>query len=77
MARIRVVRILEYTYDDSETMGATEQMAKDMTHWQLGANNVYSPHRYLTIRSATLPLDVLAKGDYAVPPEPQVKPTDG
>lgn len=58
MGKIRVLRLLEYTYDSVETMEA------DMAHWTIPANGARNPGSTakparLIICSATLPLEVL------------------
>jgi len=45
---IRVLRVLEYTYADGDTM------ARDMEHWAVGANRTYKPNSHLTIRSSMM-----------------------
>lgn len=56
MAKIRVLRLLEYTYD------SVEQMDKDMALWQVPANG---QHLHGRLKSATLPLTILKDDDNA------------
>lgn len=51
MSRIRVLRLLEYTYDTVETMEA------DRKRWHVQEGRLVNPR--ITIRSTTLPLEVL------------------
>lgn len=46
---IRVLRLLEYTYSDVETMVA------DMARWQVGANGSHQAGTKVKISSTTLP----------------------
>jgi hypothetical protein len=50
---IRVLRLIQYEYDD------VEQMEADMARWQLPANGSYQVGANRRHRSATLPLEVL------------------
>lgn len=51
MAKIRVLRLMEYIYD------SVELMETDRAHWQV--QGVYRPHTRLVIKSTVLPLEVL------------------
>jgi hypothetical protein len=53
MTKIRVLRVLEYTYEDTPAKGAAEAMSEDMVRWHVGANATVR-HGAVTIRSATL-----------------------
>lgn len=59
---LRVLRILEYIYEDAE------QMARDMSHWGIGANGVRNTG-YVTIRSATMPFEWMKEEVADVPPD--------
>lgn len=51
--RIRVVRLLEYSYDSVDTMVADQQ------RWAIPANGVGPhPNKHVQIRSAVLPVDL-------------------
>jgi hypothetical protein len=54
--KIRVLRVLEYVYDD------VEEMERDMSHWQLGATGTRT-NRGGIVRSTVLPLEVLDHED--------------
>jgi len=58
--KIRVVRILEYTYADAEVA------ANDMRRWQVGINSAYSPNTQMTVSSATLPFQVVNETTHEV-----------
>lgn len=51
--RIRVLRVLEYTYD------TVESMEHDMERWQIPANGSKTPGSRQVIKSATFPLEVI------------------
>jgi hypothetical protein len=53
MTKIRVLRVLEYTYEDTPAKGAAEAMSEDMVRWHVGANATVR-HGAVTIRGATL-----------------------
>lgn len=53
---IRVVRIIEYTYKD------TEAMEQDMSHWTV-QTGTYSFNSKCQMRSATLPLETIFTQD--------------
>lgn len=48
---IRVLRLLEYTYDSAESM------VNDQLHWQV--QGVYRPNSKMVIKSTVLPLEVI------------------
>lgn len=50
---IRVTRILTYVYRDERVF------LDDQAHWQAGISGVYRPNGRVTIRSATLPAEVV------------------
>jgi hypothetical protein len=50
MARIRVLRLIEYSYESAEIM------AHDMARWTLQYS---APDRRIQIKSATLPPDII------------------
>jgi hypothetical protein len=55
MAKIRVLRLLEYTYT------SVERMEQDMSHWQIPTNGTWDAHG-IVIRSAIIPLEILPVG---------------
>lgn len=50
---IRVTRILTYVYRDQAVY------QEDQAHWQAGVSRVWRPNGRVTIRSATLPAEVI------------------
>ena len=65
--RIRVVRILEYIYDD------VDHMDNDMSHWAVPANGTkrYGTRDY--IKSAVLPLELFQDVGLISPPVGEVE----
>lgn len=63
---IRVLRLLEYTYDDVQTY------EKDRQRWYIQEGRTVNPR--VTIRSTTLPLEVLEDPPELVEPEPAGDP---
>lgn len=54
MKKIRVIRILQYTYRNAE------DMSEDMAHWAVPANGAHARGwRAEKISSATLPIDFI------------------
>ncbi len=51
--KIRVLRLLEYTYQDAAAM------TRDMERWAVAANGVLVGGPFVKIKSACLPLEVL------------------
>lgn len=58
---IRVLRIMEYTYEDAETM------VSDMAHWQTPQNGLIHFGDKKTLRCATLPIEVFLRSDVEPP----------
>jgi hypothetical protein len=54
MAKVRVLRLIEYTYAD------VEQMERDMERWSVQSSRNYGP---VQVRTTTLPLEVLDDED--------------
>lgn len=67
MAKIRVLRLLEYVYDD------VERCERDMANWHVQGS--WRPNAWSTIRSVTLPFEVLDEGDPRAKVDP-APPTD-
>lgn len=64
---IRVLRLIEYTYATSETM------IDDMERWQVQRAKKLSD---MTIRSATLPPEILTEDDPRIPNDFTTLPND-
>lgn len=52
--KIRVLRLMEYVYDDAE------RMVEDMSRWSVGSQEHYSR---MSVRSTTLPPEILEEDD--------------
>lgn len=64
---VRVLRLLEYVYDTPETM------VKDMERWQIQR---VERHGDMTIRSTTLPAEILTEESERIPNDSVTLPDD-
>jgi hypothetical protein len=55
--KVKVLRILEYIYDDAETA------MNDQSHWQV--QGIYKPNSRMIIRSSVIPIRFLEDYDFS------------